>query len=121
MRGTQQIRLKIGHCLFGARVVYGDGIFMTITPSERHSGLVLRLSRYRRNDPIVQEDLRQACGHDTPRIETDDVAYAELPAYKLRCKSAARDPYAVVSAFLVWAKYVLPRLLGLKMCPNCPH
>ena len=21
----------------------------------------------------------------------------------------------------MWAKYVLPRLLGLKMCPNCPH
>ena len=43
--GTQGIRLKIGHCLFGQRVVYGEGIFMTISPSERHSGLVLHLSR----------------------------------------------------------------------------
>ena len=120
-RGTQQIRLKIGHSLFGSRVVYGDGIFMTVTPSERHSGLVLRLSRYRREDPIVQEDLRGTAGHDTPKLEADDVAYAELPAYKIRCKAAARDPYAVVSAFLVWIKYVLPKLLGLRMCPNCPH
>ena len=43
--GTQGIRLKVGHCLFGQRIVYGEGIFMTISPSERHSGLVLRLSR----------------------------------------------------------------------------
>ena len=43
--GTQGIRLKIGHCLFGQRVVYGEGIFMTISPSPQHSGLVLLLSR----------------------------------------------------------------------------
>ena len=41
----QGIRLKIGHCLFGQRVVYGEGIFMTISPSPQHSGLVLLLSR----------------------------------------------------------------------------
>ena len=43
--GSQQIRLDIGHGLFGARVEYGDPIFLTISPSSRHSGLVARFSR----------------------------------------------------------------------------
>ena len=36
--GCQEIRIEIGHCLFGARTVYGDGLFMAISPSTRHSG-----------------------------------------------------------------------------------
>ena len=31
--GTQQIRLEIGHALFGARVEHGDPLFFTISPS----------------------------------------------------------------------------------------
>eukprot|EP00972_Heterocapsa_arctica_P115196 16446517-Heterocapsa_arctica.AAC.1 len=51
--GTQQIREKMGHALFGSRVFYGECLFLTISPSERHSGLALRLSRLRRNDPVL--------------------------------------------------------------------
>ena len=50
VEGTQEIRKIMGHRAFGARVVYGEAIFITISPSERHSGLALRLLRYRRND-----------------------------------------------------------------------
>ena len=68
--GTQQIRQKIGHALFGARVAYGDGILMTIAPSERHSGLVLRLSRFRRNDPILQQpEQKRMCDRDSNTFE----------------------------------------------------
>ena len=70
--GTQPIRLKIGHCLFGARVCYGECLFMTISPSERHSGLVLRLSRYRRNDPIVQAT--EGAEEAAQGIEANDVS-----------------------------------------------
>ena len=45
LSGTQQVRQTIGHNLFGTKIFYGDGVFMTISQSERHSGLVLRLSR----------------------------------------------------------------------------
>ena len=49
--GTQAVRRIMGHRHFGARVMYGDCIFFTISPNEQHSGLVLRLSRFRENDP----------------------------------------------------------------------
>jgi hypothetical protein len=52
--GTQQIRKKLGHNLFGARVVYGEGLFMTISPNDKHSGLCLRLIRVRHSDPAWQ-------------------------------------------------------------------
>ena len=45
--GTAEIRTKIGHLGFWASVVYGNGIFMTISPGERHNYLAIRLSRYR--------------------------------------------------------------------------
>jgi hypothetical protein len=68
--GTQQVRVKIGKALLGARVTYGDCVFMTIAPNEKHSGLVLRLSRRRRNDPIIQTDAqRVTCGWDFPDVE----------------------------------------------------
>ena len=52
--GSQQLRQIMGHAQFGARVLYGDCIFITVSPNEQHSALVLRLSRFRRNDPFVQ-------------------------------------------------------------------
>jgi hypothetical protein len=37
--GVQEVRTKIGNALFGARVVYGEPLFVTVSPSSRHSGL----------------------------------------------------------------------------------
>ena len=54
LEGTQAGRQLMGRCQFGARVVYGDCLFMTISPDEQHSALVLRLSRFRREDPLLQ-------------------------------------------------------------------
>ena len=45
--GTLEIRVKIGHLGFWGSVVYGNGIFITVSPNERHNYLALRLSRYR--------------------------------------------------------------------------
>ena len=55
--GTHQVRLMIGHVLFGARVVFGDPLFLRISPSSRHSGTSMRLSRYRQSDPALQPNL----------------------------------------------------------------
>ena len=51
--GTQEVRRQMGRLGFSARVVYGTGVFITISPSERHNGLAIRLSRYRKGDPLV--------------------------------------------------------------------
>ena len=47
LAGAQELRLQMGHCLTGSNIVYGTGVFITISPSERHSGLTLRLLRKR--------------------------------------------------------------------------
>jgi hypothetical protein len=54
MSGTQQVRQLMGHTQLGARVVYGDCIFFTISPNEQMSSLVLKLSRYLQSDPYVK-------------------------------------------------------------------
>ena len=51
--GTQQVRLLMGHALFGAGIQYGTPLVWTISPSSRHSGLCIRLSRYLKKDPYV--------------------------------------------------------------------
>jgi hypothetical protein len=52
--GTREVRTKMGHIGFWASVFYGQGIFITVTPSERHNYLAIRLSRYRASDPYVK-------------------------------------------------------------------
>ena len=51
--GTRQIRRSMNHVVFSSRVVYGLPVFVTVTPSERHSGLMIRLFRARRCDPGI--------------------------------------------------------------------
>ena len=67
--GTRQVRRQINHYVFSARIVYGCPVFMTVTPSERHSGLAIRLSRFRKNDPGVRlgaPELLPWIGHSAP-------------------------------------------------------
>jgi hypothetical protein len=72
--GCQAIRKRIGHICFGMRVVYGEVIFVTVSPNRRNSSMVLKLSRARRNDTSLQGDdpvkraRREFCGKDVPKI-----------------------------------------------------
>ena len=61
--GCQAIRRRIGHCLFGFRVVAGECIFVTISPNRRWSQLIMRCSRIRPNDPMANADIRYDGGH----------------------------------------------------------
>ena len=61
--GCQALRRRIGHCLFGFRVVFGECFFITVSPNRRWSHLIMRLSRTRRNDPMADEFLRPSSGH----------------------------------------------------------
>ena len=52
--GTQDIRRQMGQHMRGATFIYGQPIFLTISPSERHSSLILQLSRFRTCDTLFQ-------------------------------------------------------------------
>ena len=126
--GTQEIRSKIGHVCFWASVVYGNGIFMTISPGERHNYLAIRLSRYRARDPYIAHSSETEAqtpwiGPNRPSLQADhdDVFGIDIPGYNLRRLIQARDPLAVAQSFAVQVRCVLAALLGVRMCPNCPH
>ena len=137
-RGTQQLRQLMGHGQFGARVVYGDCLFATVSPNEQHSALVLHISRYRRNDPYVRygdEQRRRCCTAEYPHIEArpgggstsedamhfvEDVTI-ELPEYDLRRAYTAQDPLAVIEAYKIEILVRLGILLGIRICPRCPR
>ena len=124
--GTQAIRRRMAKSGFAASLVYGTGIFITISPSERHSGLCIRLSRYREKDPLFNSESaaqeRRWIGKDKPSLETlgRDVGDDE-PDYETRRLILARDPLCAVEAFSVYIRVVLACLLGIRMCPDCPH
>ena len=125
--GTQSIRSRIYHTCFWGSVVYGQGIFMTISPGEPRNYLAIRLSRYRSRDPFITHgDTRGEAdwiGADKPslRAAEDDIFESEVPGYDLRRLIQARDPLACANAFSVQVRCVLATLLGLRMCPLCPH
>lgn len=93
-----QVRQLMGHAEFGARVVYGDCIFFTISPNEQHSALVLRLSRYRENDPYLQEatehanTLRAMGQRDAPALETETGASFCFLVIRMRLPLSRRTP-----------------------------
>eukprot|EP00973_Karenia_brevis_P000456 66432-Karenia_brevis.AAC.1 len=62
----------MGHRQFGARVNYGECLFFPISPNEQHSALVLRLSRFRQNDPFIRHggaNLKNIASKDAPSLE----------------------------------------------------
>ena len=127
--GTQEIRSKIGHVGTWASVVYGNGIFMTVSPGERHNYLAIRLCRYRGGDPFVACDTDSAraqrpfIGADQPSLEpaVDELFGFEVPGYELRRLMQAHDPLCAVNAFFVQIRVILAECLGIRMCPDCPH
>ena len=113
----------MGHTHFGARVVYGDCLFFTISPNEQDSSLVLRLSRFRRNDPYLlhrDADTERLVGADFPKLESDNTVI-DLPEYDLRRAATCRDPLAVIEAYRLEIYLRLSSVLGIRMCPYCPR
>ena len=115
--------------MFWATVVYGNGVFMTVSPGERDNYLAIRFSRYRLNDPFMHApegngDLHRAwAGKDRPSLEpnADDVFRIDIPGYDLRRLIMAQDPLAAVNAFMIQIRVILATVLGMRMCPFCPH
>jgi len=124
--GTQEIRTKIGQICFWGSIVYGNGIFMTVSPGERHNYLAIKLSRYRRQDPFIafatDEAEKDWIGIDKPSLEAkeEDSFSIEVPGYDIRRLILARDPLAAVLSFSVQLRKILATLLGVRMCSLCP-
>ena len=114
------------------RVRYGVPIFVTFTPDEGHNLIMLRLSRTRRNDPVLSgsESVRgrKVSGRRDPplgRELKDDVvlgipadAWKQwLPAHDERRTILARDSLASVDGFRFLCEVVFEHLWGVRTCP----
>ena len=115
--GTQGVCTNIGHVGFWAGVVYGNGIFMTVSPSEWHNHLAIRLIRDCAQDqfdtacPQVMvaaaaqaeadrgEQERKLRGPNAPSIETRscDRLETHIPGYDMCRLMLARDPLAATT------------------------
>ena len=127
--GTQDIRVKIGRVGFWASVFYGNGIFMNVSPGERHNYLAIRMSRYRGDDPFVASSSANAqaqrswIGQNRPSLEPsdDDTFEMEIPGYDLRRLVQPQDPLCAANAFFVQLRTILSTILGIRVCPDCPR
>ncbi len=119
----------MGHACLGARSCYGDGVgLVTLSLSERHSGLVFRLSRRRKRDvghvanAAEKAERQRIYSRDWPPLEAEtEDCVVDLPEYHVRRRVYSQDPLAVVHAFLISVRVVFARLFGFRMCPMCPR
>ena len=60
---------------------------------------------------------------DSPSLEPspDDEFEIDIPGYDSRRLYLAEDPLAAANAFFVQIRTVLATMLGVRMCPRCPH
>ena len=96
---------RIGHVVFSSRIVYVCPVYMTVTPSERHSGLCIRLMRYQENDPGLIYNATAFChpwvGHEvTSLCPPNDVVQVDLPEYEIRRALSVKYLVYLLYAFL---------------------
>ena len=63
-------------------------------------------------------------GADAPGLQQtrdDNGILIDLPGYDLRKAIQTADPMAVIEAFKVSIRFILPRVFGYRMCPLCPR
>jgi len=83
--GTHEIRKTMRHQTNANRVVYGTAIFITFSPREQDSSIMMRLVRARQSDPAVVEDgsakfqKRQTPALDIDYVNLSPEALAEEP------------------------------------------
>ncbi|CAE7035435.1 esrp2 [Symbiodinium sp. CCMP2592] len=86
--GTQEVRRSIGYVAYWANVVYGPGLFVTVTPGERQNYLAIRLMRARANDPHMQTDPKarrwMGCNMPDMQARAEDEFEVDVPGYDMR-------------------------------------
>ena len=126
--GTHEVRNVMRHETHAYRVCYGTPIFLTFSPSERDSTIMLRLARAREDDPaMTHDDNRDFQTRDKPDLDVDfmkldpEILAQALPSYEQRRAMLARDPLACAEGFWALVQLALRHLFGVRWCPNCPH
>jgi hypothetical protein len=125
--GTHEIRRKMRHMTHSYRVVYGQPLFLTMSPDEKHNAVMLKLARSRMTDPVHVRDPQSARwgGREEPRLDLSmsigiDELRESLPTYDERRQILARDPLAAADGFRVICQVILEALFGMQFCPFCP-
>ena len=131
VEGTQEVRRLMRHQLHAYRIVYGQAVFVTFSPNEKDSLLMIRLSRARRSDPIHSTDtsIGRWGTMDAPSIEhdMDEMGFSpqelasHIPDYEQRRALLARDPLCCSDAFRILCRLVLRHFFGVRVCPWCPR
>ena len=130
--GTQEVRKKMRHITHSYRVAYGQPIFITMSPDEKHNTLMLRFARTRHCDPVHRgnDNSRRWGSRTCPSLEEDfdvtmkldpDRLRDSLPAYDTRREILARSPLAASDGFRSLCEVTLEQLFGLRFCPFCPE
>ena len=133
--GTQETRRMMRFATQAYRIKYGTPIFVTFSPDESQSLLMVRMSRTRRNDPVFLSTLSSKAKHfagaNAPDLspDPDDVLFEvsvkdwidALPAYDLRRRILATDALASVEGFRVMVQLTLQHLFGMNFCQDCPN
>ena len=127
--GTHETRNLMRQQTHAYRVCYGTSVFLTFSPSERDSTLMLRLARTRDTDPALQQQTgnptcqqRSQPPLDKNFIELDPQVLAQvLPDYDERRAILAGDPLSCADGFWTLVQLVLRHLFGVRWCPNCPN
>lgn len=79
--GTHEVRTTMRHQTHAYRVLFGLSVFITFSPSERDSCLMLRMVRARRGDPAIHDDPFKAF-YDRNKPDLD-VEFCRLSAERL--------------------------------------
>ena len=124
--GTHEVRKTMRHQTHANRVCYGTALFVTFSPSERDSTLMLRLARARQSDPaVVHDHSSNFQGRSKPDLDVEfchlsgeDLAKA-LPNYDLRRAILSRDPLACCEGFHTLVLLTLRHLFGVRFCQKC--
>ena len=92
--GTHEVRNTMRHQTHAYRVNYGLALFVTFSPSERDTCIMLRMARARQGDPAIRED---ACKELYMRGKPElDVDYLRLSPEKL-LEAGAREKIPIVN------------------------
>ena len=104
--GTHEVRTVMRHHTYAFRVGFGLAIFITFSPSERDSALMVKMGRMRLSDPAsADEEFKSFYSRQKPDL---DVEYCRLSVEKLaeaRCSSC----------FCFW------RVISKTMCFDVPR
>ena len=70
--GTHAVRTSMRHQTHAYRVKYGLSVFITFSPSEKDTAIMLRMARARQSDPAIADDADKSFyGRSKPELDVD--------------------------------------------------